>query len=277
MTSWKHGTPQVAFISGGGSGIGLCLVKSLISEGTNVAIFDLRVDDAVITELQKNARPSQKMEFYEADVTDPIAVEAAMDKAAGDMGAPDLAINSAGMMRNGEFTALPYETFERVVRVNLLGSRNFAAGALKHMHSGGHLVLIASLAGLAGSYTQSAYAASKFGVVGLAEVLRVEQKLKGIDVSVVCPGEISTPLLDYERAHGSRITETVNAFAGVLPVDEAVAGILKGIRKREYMITPGFRAKLTRFLARKATGVMHRIVDQKVAKAHAEEQQHKAV
>ena len=216
MTSWKHGAPRVAFISGGGSGIGLRLVKSLISEGTNVAIFDLRVDDSVVAELQNNARPSQKIEFYAADVTDPVAVEAAMEKAASDMGPPDLAINSAGMMRNGEFTALPYETFELVVRVNLLGSRNFAAGALKHMHSGGHLVLIASLAGLAGSYTQSAYAASKFGVVGLAEVLRVEQKLKGIDVSVVCPGEISTPLLDYERAHGSRITETVNAFAGVL-------------------------------------------------------------
>ena len=55
---------------------------------------------------------------------------------------------------------------------------------------------------------------------------------------MVCPGEISTPLLDYERAHGSRITETVNAFAGVLPVDKAVAGILKGIRKRECKVKP---------------------------------------
>lgn len=62
----------------------------------------------------------------------PVAVVAAMDKATSDMGPPDLAINSAGMMRNGEFTALPYETFERVVRVNLLGSRNFAAGALMY-------------------------------------------------------------------------------------------------------------------------------------------------
>ena len=69
MTSWKHGAPRAAFISGGGSGIGLCLVKSLISEGTN----------------------------------------------ASDMSPPDLAINSAGMMRNGEFTVLPYETFERAV------------------------------------------------------------------------------------------------------------------------------------------------------------------
>ena len=111
MTSWKHGAPRAAFISGGGSGIGLCLVKSLISEGTSVAVFDLRVDDSVVAELQNNARPSQKIEFYAADVTDPVAVE----KAASDMSPPDLAINSAGMMRNGEFTVLPYETFERAV------------------------------------------------------------------------------------------------------------------------------------------------------------------
>ncbi|MBQ0748158.1 MAG: SDR family NAD(P)-dependent oxidoreductase [Marinobacter sp.] len=115
MTSWKHGAPRAAFISGGGSGIGLCLVKSLISEGTSVAVFDLRVDDSVVAELQNNARPSQKIEFYAADVTDPVAVEAAMEKAASDMSPPDLAINSAGMMRNGEFTVLPYETFERAV------------------------------------------------------------------------------------------------------------------------------------------------------------------
>ncbi|MBL1274096.1 MAG: NAD(P)-dependent dehydrogenase (short-subunit alcohol dehydrogenase family) [Marinobacter maritimus] len=115
MTSWKHGAPRVAFISGGGSGIGLCLIKSLISEDTNAAIFDLRVDDSVITELQNNARPSQKITFYAADVTDPLAVEAAMEKAVSDMSPPDLAIYSAGMMRNGEFTVLPYETFERAV------------------------------------------------------------------------------------------------------------------------------------------------------------------
>ena len=92
-------------------------------------------------------------------------------------------------------------------------------------------------------------------------MLRAEQKLQGIDVSVVCPGEISTPLLTYEREHGIPITEVLNAFAGVLSVEEAVAGILHGIRRRQLIITPGFKAGLTGLLARKtpacSTGSAH--------------------
>lgn len=272
MSNWKFGAPRVAFVSGGGSGIGLQIVKALLAEHSSVAIFDLKVEPALLEQLQASLRPGQKVETYIVDITDPVAVEAAMERGADQLGAPDFAFNSAGILRTAVFTELPYETFELVVRINLLGSRNFAAGVLKHMCAGGHLVLVASLAGVAGSYTQSAYAASKFGVVGLAEVLRAEQKLQGIDVSVVCPGEISTPLLDYERTHGSPITEAVNAFAGVLSVEAAVAGILQGVRQRQFMITPGFKAKLTRLLARKTTGLFHWIIDQKLAKAYAKEQ-----
>ena len=273
MSQWKHGSPEVSFVSGGGSGIGLHIVKQLIAAGSQVAIFDLKVDDSVLDELrQLRLSPQQNVEAFIVDITDPLAVEAAMDQATKQLGTPDFAFNSAGILRTAVFTELPYATFELVVRINLLGSRNFAAGVLRHMGNGGHLVLVASLAGVAGSYTQSAYAASKFGVIGLAEVLRTEQKLHGIDVSVVCPGEIATPLLAYEREHGSPITEAVNSFAGVLSVEVAVSAIMQGIKKRSFMITPGIRAKLTRFMARKTTGLFHWIIDQKLAKAYAEEQ-----
>lgn len=269
----KYIAPKVAFISGGGSGIGLHMVKAMVAEGSSVAIFDLKVAAELLNELQGlQVRPGQRVEAYLVDITDPVAVEAAMDKAAAELGAPDFAFNSAGILRTAVFTELPYETFELVVRINLLGSRNFAAGVLRHMQPGGHLVLVASLAGIVGSYTQSAYAASKHGVVGLADVLRAELKLQGIDVSVVCPGEISTPLLTYERAHGSPVAETVNAFAGVLSVEAAVAGILRGLQRRQYMITPGFKAKLTRFLARKTTRLFHWMVDHKLAAAYAKHQ-----
>ncbi|WP_346836577.1 SDR family NAD(P)-dependent oxidoreductase [Microbulbifer sp. SAOS-129_SWC] len=269
MNNWKYGCPQVAFVSGGGSGIGLNLSRALLQDGASVAIFDLAVSDALLVELRQLCRNGQRVKSYTVDITDPEAVDEAMNRAAAELGAPDFAVNCAGILRTAVFSALRYETFELTVRVNLIGSRNFAAGALRHMQPGGHLALTASLAGICGSYTHAAYSASKFGVVGLAEVLRTELKPQGIHVSVICPGEIQTPMLAEERKVGSPVTELVNEFAGVMPVDKAVQGILKGLRQRQYMITPGFRARLTRALARKATTLFHWIVDGKVAQGLA--------
>lgn len=263
MGNWKHGTPKTAFISGGGSGIGLNLAKALLKEGANIAIFDLKVEDALLEELRA-LNKAARVERYIVDITDHQSVDAAMDSAAADLGAPDFAINCAGILRTAVFTQMPYQMFEQTIQVNLIGSRNFAAGVLRHMQRGGHLALIASLAGICGSYTHAAYSASKFGVVGLAEVLRTELKPEGIDVSVVCPGEILTPMLEEERRVGSSVTEIVNEFAGVLPVEDAVRGILTGLQKREFMVTPGFKARLTRALARKASGLFRMIVDSKV-------------
>ncbi|MFV8782112.1 SDR family NAD(P)-dependent oxidoreductase [Microbulbifer sp. SA54] len=267
MSNWKHGTPKVAFVSGGGSGIGLNLTRALLADGASVAIFDLKVEDALMEELRGLCRGDARVERFVVDITDPEAVERAMDEAAATLGAPEFAINCAGILRTAVFTEMSYAMFDQSIRVNLYGSRNFAAGVLKHMRSGGHLALIASLAGMCGSFTHGAYATSKFGVVGLAEVLRTELKPRGIDVSVVCPGEIHTPMLEEERRVGSKVTEIVNEFAGVLPVEVAVQGILDGLRKRTFMITPGFKAKLTRYLARSHTGLFRWIVDKKVAEA----------
>lgn len=265
---WQHGPPQVAFVSGGGSGIGRRLAAELLAAGADVAVFDLSVSEAALAELQGHARgPQQRLRAYTVDITDPAAVDAAMDRAVGELGAPDFALNSAGILRTAVFTEMDYATFEQVVRVNLLGSRNFAAAVLRHLPAGGHLVLIASLAAICGTYTQAAYAASKFGVLGLAEVLRTELRPRGIDVSVVCPGEIRTPLLDHERAHGSPVTELLNQTAGVLDLEPAVASILAGLRRRQYMITPGLRARVVRELARRAPGLFHRLIDRKLARA----------
>lgn len=272
QSSWKYGQPQTAFISGGGSGLGLNIAQNLIREGVNVALFDRDVSPSVISALKPLAlHNNQKVERYIVDITNPEALDNAVQSAVRDVGSPDLALNSAGILRTATFSELSHETFVQVINVNLIGSRNFASSVLQHMQPGGHLVLVASLAGIIGSYTHAAYAASKFGVVGLAEVLRLELKLKGIDVSVICPGEIDTPMLKQERIEGSPITESMNDFAGVLTVEQAISGIMKGLHKRQYMITPGFRAKLTREMARKAMTLVHWIADGKLAKAYSKQ------
>ncbi len=136
------------------------------------------------------------------------------------------------------------------------------------LRPGGRLALIASLAGIVGSYGYAAYAASKFGVVGLAQVIRMEWKQKNLSVSVICPPEVEMPMVVREREFRPKATSAPKAFAGTLSVEKAVDEILKGLRKEKLLIIPGFRAKLTNFLVRFVpTSLNHVIADSIMTKA----------
>jgi short-subunit dehydrogenase len=118
----------------------------------------------------------------------------------------------------------------------------------------GHIVPIASSAGLYGVYGYSAYGASKFALVGLAECLRSELCGRGIRVSVCCPPEVDTPILAAEKDDLPPATRMLKNLAGTLNVDAAADALVKGIVKNRFMIIPGFRAKVFYWLKRLAPG-----------------------
>ena len=260
---------MTAFITGGGSGIGLRLAELLAEQGSRLAVFDLRLSGEVRRRLD---RAGGATTFHEVDVRDAAALESAVAAAVGEVGAPTLAINSAGVQRNRPFLELSAADFDFVVDVNLRGSRNFAAAVLPRMAAGGRLVLIASLAGLVGNYGYAAYNASKFGVVGLASALRIECRPRGITVSVVCPPEVQTPMVSEERRTASAVSLATKDFAGVVEIDDLCRDILRGADRGEWMIVTGGRARLTRHLARLFPGLMNRITDRMVAEALRREQ-----
>jgi NAD(P)-dependent dehydrogenase (short-subunit alcohol dehydrogenase family) len=181
------------------------------------------------------------------------------------VGAPQLAINCAGVQRAREFEELSAEDFEFVVGVNLLGSRNFAAAVLPHLSPGARLVFVASLAGLVGNYGYTAYSASKFGVVGLASALRLECRPRGVGVTVVCPPEVETPMVVEERRTAPAITLQSKQFAGAVALDALCSDLLRGAARDKWLVVTGFRAKLTRHFARLAPGLMNRLADRMVA------------
>ena len=264
---WQHGRPKCAFISGGGSGIGQEFARRLAQEGADVAIFNRKLAPSVIAELRRAAiSPAQRFESYSADVADESALQVAVGRAVAEIGAPDLAINSAGIQIAAPFESTTAADFNRVIQVNLVGSRNFAAAVLPHLAGRSHLVLVASLAGLTGNFAYAAYCASKHGVMGLAAVLRLELKLKGIDVSVCCPGEIETPMVANERGTIHPITEALRTTAGALKLEPACDEMLRGIARRRYEIIPGFRPRLTAFLVRHVPKLMRRATDDVVAR-----------
>lgn len=260
--NWKHGKPKTVFISGGGSGIGEEFAKQLAREGASIAIFNRKLAPQVISQLRKLAiSPQQRFESYIADVADEQAINESIEKAVLEIGRPELAINSAGIQIASVFERATFDDFNKVIQVNLCGSRNFAAALLPHLKPGAHLVFVASLAGQLGNYAYSAYCSSKHGVMGLASVLRIELKLKGIDVSVCCPGEIETPMVANERATIHPITDALRASAGALKVEPASYEMLKGISRREYEIIPGFKPRLTAYFGRHFPGIARKITD----------------
>lgn len=239
------------FVTGGGSGIGRHLACTLAAEGSSVAVFDQSVtDEAREAILSSRRSDDQVVSFEEVDVRDPSALDAAVQRAALDVGSPRLAVNSAGLSRNARFVESTPEDFELTIGVNLVGSRNFAAAVLPHMGRGSRLALIASLAGITGGYTYAAYASSKAGVIGLARVLRLECAPEGIGVSVMCPPEIVTPMVERAMLDMHPATRALKDFAGTLPIAEACDEMLDQLHRGRFMVIPGARARRAARLSR---------------------------
>ena len=259
---WKNGAPRTVFISGGGSGIVREFARRLAAEGADLAIFNRKLAPEVIGELRAEARRTdQRFETYSADVSDASAIRQAVGRAVAELGPPELAINSAGIQIAKPFDELEGHEFDRVVAVSLGGSRNFAAAVLPHLKSGDHLVFVASLAAMAGSFAYAAYCASKFGVMGLASCLRVELKLRGIDVSICCPGEVITPLVVEERKTLHPVSSALKEFAGHQEVGVSCDQMLRRIARREFEIIDGLKPRITAFLLRYFPASMRRVSD----------------
>jgi NAD(P)-dependent dehydrogenase (short-subunit alcohol dehydrogenase family) len=239
-------TPRTLFVTGGMSGLGKALAAIYLGRGADVAIFDLAVNDEVMAELgSQKIRDNQKLVAYAASVTELEALSGAVTEAVDVIGKPELAINCAGIQRAAPFEELSGADFELVVQINVFGSRNFAAAVLPFLSEGSRLALVSSMAGFAANYSYAAYNASKFAVIGLGRVLRLELKPRGIEVSLICPPEVDTPMVIEEAKNMHPVSRALKDLGGTLSVDEAMTGILAGLDAGKHVIIPGYKAKLT--------------------------------
>ena len=240
---------QRVYVTGAAKGIGRRLAELALEAGSDVAAFDATTDG--FAELESLAeRHARKFAGAQVDVRDAAGLEAAVSEVVQRIGPPDLAINSAGIQLAKPFEELTAEEFTRVIEVNLVGSRNFAAAVLPRMTAGARLALVASLAGLVPNYSYAAYGASKYGIVGLAEVLRIEYAPRGIGVSVICPPEVETDLVAEERRTMHPVSRALKATAGTLDVDTACREIFAGLEREQFMIVPSRRARAVAWVGR---------------------------
>jgi short-subunit dehydrogenase len=128
---------------------------------------------------------------------------------------------------------------------------------------------------LAANYSCAAYNASKFGVIGLGRVLRLEYKHKGIAVSMICPPEVDTPMVVEEMKNMHPASRAPKDISGSLGLEEAISAILAGLDAGKSVIIPGAKAKLTCVCNRYMPDlVMNGLVDRVVRSVLAKMPQH---
>jgi NAD(P)-dependent dehydrogenase (short-subunit alcohol dehydrogenase family) len=191
----------VALVTGGASGLGLAAAQRLAAGGARVVVVDLPGADGD----RAAERVGEGAVFAPADVTDEAGVTAALDAADG-LGPLRVVVSCAGIGTPGKVLGregvLPLATFERVVRVNLVGTFNVLRLAAERIartepigEERGVMVCTASVAAFDGQIGQAAYSASKAGVAGMTLPIARELAMFGIRVMSLAPGIFGTPML----------------------------------------------------------------------------------
>jgi len=234
------------YITGGSSGIGLEIARKLCSYGANLTIIarnSAKLDDARRDIEQFKVSSGQFIRCLSVDVSNNADLSRVISQAIKEFGAPDILINSAGIISCDYLGNISYDTFDAVMKINLYGTRNMIAEVLPAMKKGAHIVIISSMAGLVGMCGYTAYGTSKFALVGLAECLRGELKQRGIYLTLVCPPEIDTPMLLDEMKTMPYESRILKNMAGQVKLESVVAHLLRAVTRKKFMMVPGFRAK----------------------------------
>lgn len=192
MTASYDFSGQVAVITGGSGGIGKAISQRLQQSGAQVCNWDVHANTA-----------DQDSHFIQVDVTSEQSVHEAMDQTLSKFGKIDIFVNSAGIAGPvANVSDYSLEDWHRVIDINLTGTFLCCRAVVAHMQKNnrGRIVNLASIAGKEGNPAQSAYSASKAGVIALTKSLGKELAKSEIRVNCIAPAMVATELLDQMTA-----------------------------------------------------------------------------
>jgi len=243
---------KIVFITGAASGIGAATARAFAAQGCELVLADLDETGLASTEISVQ-QAGAKVHVMALDVTEESQYTQLAQQLCKTVGVPHIVINNAGIGAHGSFLNTPMDVVRRVIDINLYGVYNGCHAFLPMMLEAGdsrHLVNVASMASLAPMPNMSAYAASKYAVDGLTEVLAMELIDTNVDVTCVHPGIINTPIAQGSSYNGDAGLDQVRRLGEYYEAhgsDPAVVadGMVEAVKKGCAHLHVGNKATVT--------------------------------
>jgi NAD(P)-dependent dehydrogenase (short-subunit alcohol dehydrogenase family) len=250
---------KIAIVTGGASGLGRALGEGLAERGALVVLADVNTEG--VEEAAREIRTAgHNARAATVDVTDFEAVKGAVEATVREHGRLDYLFNNAGILIFGEARDCSIQDWRSVIDLDLYGVVNGIAAAYPVMvgQGFGHIVNISSVEGLAPFPVMGSYVASKYGVVGLSNSLRVEGADLGVKVTVACPGYVRTRIIEESRMvriDRQKILDALMDSMGMTP-KACVDKILRGVESNKATIVISWWARALWVLNRLSPGLV---------------------
>jgi short-subunit dehydrogenase len=255
-------------MTGAAGGLGRPLAKLFAGKGYRMALVDM--DEKGLEATAEDVRGlGAECTTYVADVSDADKVAELRDEVLSEFGHMDLLINNIGTAGEGDFEDVPFAEIHKMIAVNYYATVHMLQAFLPSMiaRGSGHVVNMASVAGLTAMPTGAGYSASKHAVVGMSEALRAELKDKGIKVTVLCPAYVRTPIYHSMRVYGYSEGYVDSQLKVAIEPEEAAGIIFRGIERGKYMVIVGTIGKVG-FALKRISPPLARFVQYRMDKSY---------
>jgi dehydrogenase/reductase SDR family protein 7B len=251
---------KVVWITGASSGIGEAMAREFANQGAILVLAARNMEK--LNQLRDTLPNAEIHTVVPLDLTDLSKVDAVVSSVINQVGRVDVLVNNGGISQRSLVGETPLEVDRKIMEVNFFGAVGLTKAllpALRETH--GQIIVISSISGKFGFFLRSAYAASKHALHGFFESLALEEEAHGIDVTIVCPGKINTPIsISALNAQGERHNKMDHNLETGMSAEECARQIVRAARKNKPEVLIGNKEILAVYLKRFVPSIFRKII-----------------